>query len=672
MNFKQWLLSEDIFPNKTATVYHRTCNGCTVGQSVMRVSSLLTSDFEAGKGAGCMLGCGLYTTFALESQFALGMAAYGKAVVKFKVIELDKYLVWQLMPAKQIHGKNYKISDQLKKLGLSNKVDQNELNGYDEQQEKEMYTSELAVQFYHQNRWIENSIKGMIYRGRGDGYCLLKYPKVEDGTITMLGYAVADDKDKKKMEELEANRGWIKSVGALGTPIKNVYKSTSSNKEKFSFGDNSYITKYLIDAQKSNKLELAAEKLGSEHINKLSDQNVSDLLKGASDKEKMINIVLKYKPNISDDDFNMFIIYATDKDRFAELVISQKSELSDGNISSLLGSVADKEKIAKLIVSKKSEFSDDNVRDLMHASTERDQMAKLIIDKSPKITSENLSSFIFYVSNKYEIAELSINKSPEILTDDIASLLLGNIQDKDRDKIVMLLLAKLPKLSERNIDNIISSAYGTSLSDNTIELIISRGSHFVDDNFRNLLHYASDKNKISKLIIQKQPEISDQNVQDLIYYPQDKTEILDLIWKKLKESESPISDSAIGQTLQVTEDKDKDRVINDMIKILQEKNQEISLDVFSHFARYATDKLKIAIALIKIKKQLSFEEASILIRNAKDGKEMARLIDKPYSFLKSLTSWDAFRYKKLPEVQDMIVQVLKRSRFKSRFKSGID
>ena len=338
MNFKKWLLSEDIWQGNTATVFHRTCNGCTVGQSVMRVSTLLTSDFKAGKGAGCMLGCGLYTTFALESQFRSGMTAYGKAVVKFKVTDLDKYLVWQLMPAKQIHGKDYKISDQLKKLGVLNQVNV-DLREYDEEQEKEMYTSELAVKFYNQNRWIENSIKGMIYRGKGDGYCLLKYPKVEDGTITMLGYAVAEADNQQKMGELEANKGWIKSVGALGTPIKNVYKSISPNKEKFSFSDNSYVVKYLLNADRSKKLELLAQKLGSENINKLSDQNVSDLLVGATDRYQMANVILKYKTNLSDDDVDLLLGYAKDKDKIAELIIEKKPELSDKNVYQLLDTV---------------------------------------------------------------------------------------------------------------------------------------------------------------------------------------------------------------------------------------------------------------------------------------------------------------------------------------------
>ena len=47
----------------------------------------------------------------------------------------------------------------------------------------------------------------------------------------MLGYAVAEHDDMKKMEELKNNIGWIKSVGVLGTSIKNVYKSPIKNKE---------------------------------------------------------------------------------------------------------------------------------------------------------------------------------------------------------------------------------------------------------------------------------------------------------------------------------------------------------------------------------------------------------------------------------------------------------
>ena len=202
MNFKKWLLSEDIWQGNTATVFHRT-------KSVKDVSGVLTSDYKTG--AGCMYGCGLYTTFALESQFSSYMYRYGHAVIKFKVIGLDKYLIFQLSVAKQIHGEDYKISSQFKKLGLLNKpnVDESKLKEYDERQEKENYSSTLAREFYEQNKWIEKSVKGIIYYGKNDGYCLIKYPTIQDGTITMWGYAVADVDNQQKMGQLRNNIGWI-------------------------------------------------------------------------------------------------------------------------------------------------------------------------------------------------------------------------------------------------------------------------------------------------------------------------------------------------------------------------------------------------------------------------------------------------------------------------------
>ena len=218
MKFKEWLLSEEIFPNKTGTVYHRTCQECDEQRSVKSVSGILTKDYRIGDG--CKYGCGLYTTFAIESQFNDYMQMYGKAIVQFKVTDLDKYLIFQLSVAKQIHGKDYKISDQLKKLGLPNKVEQSKLKEYDEIQEKVNYSSDLAEEFYKQNDWIVNSVKGIIYYGKKDGYCLLKYPTVQDGTITMLRYAVAEATNMKKMEELKSNIGWngSNSSGFAGLP----------------------------------------------------------------------------------------------------------------------------------------------------------------------------------------------------------------------------------------------------------------------------------------------------------------------------------------------------------------------------------------------------------------------------------------------------------------------
>ena len=370
MNFKEWLISEEIYAqNNTATVYHRTCGGCNEDKSIKAVSSILTKDYKVG--TGCLYGCGLYTTFAIESQFTNYMETYGKAVVKFKVTDLDKYLIFQLSVAKQIHGKDYKISDQLKKLGLLGKVYENllqsssqiyrkpiyqlyeiKLKEYDELQEKENYSSALAKEFYDENNWIVNSVKGIIYYGKNDGYCLVKYPTVQDGTITMLGYAVAEPNDTKKMEELKSNDGWIKSVGVLGTSIKNVYKSPIKNKERFEFGDNATILNQLL---KSKNLEKTAKKLRS-NLNKLSDGDVYNLiLKSTDKKQEMAEVIAKYKTELTDWNVENLLDDATDKDKIAELIIQNEknniSKLSKDSIYYLLQyqTKEDKIKIAQII-----------------------------------------------------------------------------------------------------------------------------------------------------------------------------------------------------------------------------------------------------------------------------------------------------------------------------------
>ena len=458
MNFKEWLLNEDVWQNNTATVFHRTCKHCNEEDSIKAVSGILTSDFKTGSGFGCMYGCGLYTTLSLESQFTDTMFRYGKAVVKFKATELDKYLIFQLSLAKQIHGKDYKISDQLKKLGVLDKVDQNglkyylkkigllsskgKLKYYDKQQEKLKHSSVLAQEFYEQNKWIENSIKGIIYKGEQDGYCLLKYQPVQDGTITMLAYAVAYANDKQKMKELKNNDGWIKSVGVLGTSIKNVYKSPSKMKEKLAFGDNATIVDQLL---KSKNLEKTAQKLGSyldklnnddvfnllknstdkeqmakslgeKNMNKLTERNFYELLESATDKQKILEIITKYKTNLSGNDVQTILLHAKDKEQIAnKLGTLNISKISTNEIYYLFKSLIYKKSIIKiinqyhtkktpemqeLIDEYKSKLLGDNVVKLFRSATNKTQMAK-------KLGSLNISELDYH--DIYELIAMCSN-----------------------------------------------------------------------------------------------------------------------------------------------------------------------------------------------------------------------------------------------------------------------
>jgi len=497
MNFKEWLISEEIFPNKIATVYHRTCPGCDEEKSVQAVSGILTSDFKVG--AGCMYGCGFYTTFAIESQFTNYMETYGKAVVKFKVTDLDKYLIFQLSVAKQIHGKDYKISDQLKKLGVLNKVDESKLKEYDEQQEKEKYSSVLAYEFYEQNKWMAKSVKGIIYYGANDGYCLVKYEPVQDGTITMLAYAVSEHNDMKKMEELKnpKSKNWIISTDKAS--VKSIYKSPISNREKFSFSgdDNADIVDRLL---KSKNVEYTVKKLGS-NLNKLSQDNVRHLL-----------------------------TYATDKDKMAEAIIKYKKELSDKDVYNLLNSPSNKDKIAKIIIEKKlEELSDGDVLRLLLHSIKKDEIAELIIKKKPELSNQNIFDLLLHSIKKEEIAGILQKEKDNIskLSDFHVRDLIARVTEKD--EMLKIIIKYKPELSE---DNVYYFIFKADDKDKIIELIINKLSKIdIENGVRDLIRYAKDQEKIAEYIIKKEPELSDDGVYRLLVAVTDKPKIAQIINK---------------------------------------------------------------------------------------------------------------------------------------------
>ena len=263
MNFKQWLLSEEVFPNKTATVFHRTKN-------LENVESIFKNSFKTS-GDG-LVGDGLYTTFSLESQFNIYMKTYGDMLIKFKAIDLDKYLIFQPSVAKYILGEeNYTLEKQLQKLNLKiNEENINELinpfkwfkkpqmqsqpqqqsqpqkpktttiSYYDKKLSTEKFSYEIAREFYQKNKWIDSKIHGVIYRHPFDGDCLVKYKPVENG-ITMIGYADAPvSSSKEKIAKLHDNSGWITSASTGNI------KDKSANRELQKYKDVSQPIKDIL------------------------------------------------------------------------------------------------------------------------------------------------------------------------------------------------------------------------------------------------------------------------------------------------------------------------------------------------------------------------------------------------------------------------------------------
>jgi hypothetical protein len=127
----------------------------------------MTSDFKSGAGKGCMYGCGLYTTFALESQFTDYMQrAYGDYVIKFKVTDLQNYLICPFMVATSILGQNpdqYSLLSQFKKFGLydeaAKKYSPEQLQNIDNSM-RDQYTSDLARNLVQDIPSIQTKTKG--------------------------------------------------------------------------------------------------------------------------------------------------------------------------------------------------------------------------------------------------------------------------------------------------------------------------------------------------------------------------------------------------------------------------------------------------------------------------------------------------------------------------------
>jgi len=436
MNFKNWLLTEEIWQNNTATVYHRT--------KPESIATILSTTWKTA--GGCMYGCGLYTTFSIESQFTNYMERYGTSILKFKVTNLDQYVICHKSVAQQILGQNYKISDQLKKLNLTDLYAPSQIEDYDNIMERTKFSAELAIQMYRRNPDLQHRAKGIIYYGSNDGYCLVKYPPIEDGTITLLGYANdVPTNDLAKMQELETNckknqqgkceSPWITSTSKVN--VKTLYGIEKDKKPEYakqripSFSEISRmqqidqeswdlfkdklkdtknkdsILKFLI---KSNKLKIndnitydllqlaenkdeIAKLLGSENISKLSDDNVLteinvfNLIFYSIEKDQIINAIVRNKKELTGSDVYNFIFYATNKDEMAKLLGSENiNKLSIHKISTLLGRSTNPDEIANIILSYRNsaieDVSEQEILELLRYTHNKYLMAKMLGPKN--------------------------------------------------------------------------------------------------------------------------------------------------------------------------------------------------------------------------------------------------------------------------------------------------
>ena len=244
--------------------------------------------------------------------------------------------------------------------------------------------------------------------------------------------------------------------------------------------------KFGVDTYKIKTFKYDSSKMSDEQIIRMLQSrrtlDVKNLLQSATDKDKMADVIVKNKPELSTFDAenllhfatddnkdkiaeliikkksNLFsvitklITYAKDKDKIVELIINKKSKLSDNNVASLLQSATDKDKIAKLLGIKNiKNIIDADVRRLLDSATDKDKMAELLMKYKAKISDDNFHYIFSYVNNKDKTAETFIKYKKNLSNDDVARLIT---YAEDKDKIAEILQKKADYISELSKDSI--------------------------------------------------------------------------------------------------------------------------------------------------------------------------------------------------------------------------
>jgi predicted transposase YbfD/YdcC len=513
MNFKQWLLSEELYPNKTAVVYHRT-------KSKKYISNILISGFQAGEGA--MYGKGLYTTFALESQFHNYMANYGNFVVKFKVTDLDKYLICQLSVAKYILGNDYSISSQFKKFNI--KATKQQLNRYDNIQIKSKFSSDVAYLIYANHNDITSKCKGIIFRGQHDGYVLVKYEPVNDATITMLGYAEADTYDDEKMNKLTQNQGWITSTDRA--KIKSIYSLPSDDKNDYGEIEDNQTLKSFSLATPAVIAYLA--KKNASQLNNISNNQMLDLIRKTSYKDEMAEAIINNKLNIPDEYLQIIIHDAKDKNKIVEAIIQNinKKEISDTLVYYLVIYAKNQNKMVEMILSKYPIINSNKIILIFYAVRDKNNFAELLGSKNiNQLDDKDVNTLIDDAKNKKEIIELLLKYKSNITDENIHSF-INSMPDTYKQEIIELILKYKSNITDENISKFI---YSTPDRDKIAELIIKYKKELSDDDVFSLLKRVTNKDKIAELIVRKNKEISSKSIIILFEYTTDKDKIAELL-----------------------------------------------------------------------------------------------------------------------------------------------
>ena len=173
------LLTEEINSVNDVIVYHRT--GKNLIDKELKHPNLKTLPQRIAlsglrKGETNSYGDGIYCTYEIESQLNPRMIKmYGNIIMKLKVKDISKFLIFDEQPAKIVYGNNYHPNDQLKQLGQYEKVKSNRLKELLANFDFKLYDDSSSLfAGYIQTLWIKYvDIDGIMFTGQSDGKVLV-------------------------------------------------------------------------------------------------------------------------------------------------------------------------------------------------------------------------------------------------------------------------------------------------------------------------------------------------------------------------------------------------------------------------------------------------------------------------------------------------------------------
>jgi hypothetical protein len=273
--------------------------------------------------------------------------------------------------------------------------------------------------------------------------------------------------------------------------------------------------------------------------NKISDEDdVYTLLNNSEDKDKMAELIIKNKQNLSNENIKDLFEFSKDKDKIAETLINTNPNLSNENILEIVFYSKNKEKIIKLIINTKSNLSDEIFKYLFKFSKDKDEIAELIINKKPEVSNYNVYEFIRLSNDKEHIAELLGSHNINKLSDDDIKNLIKDSDDKG--KIVEVIANNKTNLTDNNVKELI---YNFTKVEQIASLFTpEKINNLSDENIKYLIEFTYDSDKIAELLEpDKIKKLSDYNVSILLQYSEEPEKIANILGKK-KINEIPNED----------------------------------------------------------------------------------------------------------------------------------